>query len=190
MTNKTFPAKTESLADVLGFVEAALERFECDVLSYQPDIVIITFGGNDCNINPPKFVPEDEFVANLREISRKLKEQGAIVIFQTYYKMILDLVVPQRAAMFVRYMNAVRQMAMEDGELFIDQYALFESMDKNYRTFNLMRDPMHTNENGNILIGLNIIRHFDVDFDKIPWKDKLLPMQTLLNKQLAVMGGK
>ncbi len=29
MTNKAFPAKTESLADVLGFVEEALESFEC-----------------------------------------------------------------------------------------------------------------------------------------------------------------
>ena len=29
MTNKTFPAKTESLSDVLGFVEGALESFEC-----------------------------------------------------------------------------------------------------------------------------------------------------------------
>ena len=29
MTNKTFPAKTESLSDVLGFVEETLEGFEC-----------------------------------------------------------------------------------------------------------------------------------------------------------------
>ena len=29
MTKKTFPAKTESLSDVLGFVEETLERFEC-----------------------------------------------------------------------------------------------------------------------------------------------------------------
>ena len=31
MTNKTFPAKTESLNDVLGFVEGTLESFECPV---------------------------------------------------------------------------------------------------------------------------------------------------------------
>ena len=29
MTNKTFPAKTENLSDVLGFVEETLESFEC-----------------------------------------------------------------------------------------------------------------------------------------------------------------
>ena len=31
MTNKTFPAKTESLSDVLGFVEQTLESFECPI---------------------------------------------------------------------------------------------------------------------------------------------------------------
>ena len=29
MTNKTFPAKTESLSEILGFVEETLEGFEC-----------------------------------------------------------------------------------------------------------------------------------------------------------------
>ena len=48
-----------------------------------------------------------------------------------------------------------------------------------------MRDPMHTNENGNMLIGLNVCRYFDVDFDRIGWKDKLIPMQQLLIKTLA-----
>ena len=31
MTNKTFPAKTDSLSDVLGFVEETLESFECSM---------------------------------------------------------------------------------------------------------------------------------------------------------------
>ena len=163
----------------------ALARFEQDVAFYKPDIVIITLGGNDCNIVPPKFVPEDEFVSNLREIARRLREQGAIVIIQTYYTMITDWIVPQRAAMFVRYMKAVRQMAIEDGEHLVDQYALFDKMDRNYRTFNLMRDPMHTNENGNILIGLNLSRYFDVDFETIPWREKLMPMHALLEKLLS-----
>ena len=46
----------------------ALARFERDVLFYQPDIVIVTFGGNDCNLLKEKFVPESEFVENLTTI--------------------------------------------------------------------------------------------------------------------------
>ena len=163
----------------------ALARFERDVLFYQPDIVIVTFGGNDCNITREKFVSEPEFVENLTTIVNTLRERGTEVILQTYYKMINEFMQPQRAAFFVRYMNAVRKLAADLECSFIDQYALFDKIDRNYRVFNLMRDPMHTNENGNMLIGLHVCRYFDVDFDKIGWKDKLIPMQQLLEKTLA-----
>ena len=162
----------------------AVARLERDVLFYQPDIVIITFGGNDCNIAPEKFVPEDEFTGNLKLIAERIKAQGATVIFQTYYKMINEFMVPQRAAFFERYMNAVRDMANKEGYLLVDQYALFDKINRNYRVFNLMRDPMHTNENGNMLIGLNLARYFDVDFDKISWRDRLLATQKLLNETI------
>ena len=163
----------------------ALARFERDVLFYQPDIVIVTFGGNDCNISKEKFVSETEFAENLTTIVNTLRERGTEVILQTYYKMIYEFMQPQRAAYFVRYMNAVRKLAGDLKCDFIDQYALFDKIDKLYRIFNLMRDPMHTNENGNMLIGLNVCRCFDVDFEKIGWKDKLMPMQQLLMKTLA-----
>ena len=165
----------------------ALARFERDVLFYHPDIVIITFGGNDCNISKEKFVSEDEFTANLTTIVNRLREQGCEVILQTYYKMIYEFMQPQRAAYFARYMKAVRKLAAELNCLFIDQYELFDNIDRNYRVFNLMRDPMHTNENGNMLIGLNVCRYFDVDFEKIGWKDKLMPMHALLEKTIEQM---
>ena len=164
----------------------ALARFERDVLFYQPDLVIITFGGNDCNPMPPKFVPETEFVDNLTTIVNTLRKNGTEVIVQTYYKMINEFMQTHRSAFFIRYMNAVRALAAKLDCHFVDQYELFEKIDRNYRVFNLMRDPMHTNENGNMLIGLNLIRYFDVDFTKIGWRDALLPMHQLLEKTLAL----
>ena len=164
----------------------ALARFERDVLFYQPDLVIITFGGNDCNPMPPKFVPETEFVDNLTAIVNTLRKNGTEVIVQTYYKMINEFMQTHRSAFFIRYMNAVRALAAKLDCNFVDQYALFDKIDRNYRVFNLMRDPMHTNENGNMLIGLNLIRYFDVDFEKIGWRDALLPMHQLLKKTLAL----
>jgi lysophospholipase L1-like esterase len=163
----------------------ALARMERDVLFYQPDLTIVTFAGNDCNIVPPKFVPEDEFTANLTTIVNTLKDHGSEVILQTYYKGIYECMQPQRAAFFVRYMKAVRKVAADLDCLLVDQYALFDKIDRNYRVFNLMRDPLHTNENGNMLIGLNLCRYFDVDFNKIGWREKLMPMQDLLKKTLA-----
>ena len=163
----------------------ALARMERDVLFYKPDLVIVTFGGNDCNVIPSKFVTEEQFAGNLTAIVNKLREQGAEVVLQTYYKGIYEFMQPQRAAFFVRYMNVVRQVASDTGCALSDQYALFDKIDRNYRTFNLMRDPLHTNENGNMLIGLNLCRYFDVDFAKISWRDKLLPMQNLLIQTLG-----
>ncbi|MBO5721971.1 MAG: SGNH/GDSL hydrolase family protein, partial [Lentisphaeria bacterium] len=128
--------------------------------------------------------PEDEFVNNLTTIVNTLRENGTEVIIQTYYKMISELMQTHRAAFFVRYMNAVRVLAGKLDCHVVDQYALFDKIDRNYRVFNLMRDPMHTNENGNMLIGLNLCRYFDVDFEKIGWRDALLPMQQLLNRTL------
>ena len=162
----------------------ALARMERDVLFYQPDLVIVTLGGNDCNIIRDKFVPEDEFISNLSTIISTLRERGAEVVVQTYYKMIYEIMLPQRAAFFVRYMNDVRDVAKKSDCVLVDQYELFDNIDRNYRIFNLMRDAMHTNENGNMLIGLNLCRCFDVDFNKIGWREKLLPMQNLLEKTL------
>jgi len=162
----------------------ALERFEQDVLSYDPDIVIITFGGNDCNPLPERLVPEDEYAANMTVIAQKLQQQGAIVIFQSYYKMILEEMDPRRAELFVRYMDRLRMLAAEKKWHFVDQYRLFDRIERRYRLFNLMRDAMHTNENGNMLIGLYLMSFFDVDFKSIPWREKLLPMYELLTNTL------
>ena len=79
----------------------ALERMERDVLFYKPDLVIVTFAGNDCNVIPSKFVTEEQFAANLKTIVGKLREQGAEVVLQTYYKGIYEFMQPQRAAFFV-----------------------------------------------------------------------------------------
>ena len=63
----------------------ALKRFDRDVASFKPDIVIVTLGGNDCNPKPEKFVSESEFAANMDLIVKKIRDLGALPIIQTYY---------------------------------------------------------------------------------------------------------
>ena len=162
----------------------AMKRFERDVLTYAPDIVIITFGGNDCNPLPERLVPEDEYAANLTSMAETLHRHGAIVIFQSYYKMILEDMDQRRADLFVRYMERLRLLAAEKNWLLVDQYRMFDRIERRYRLYNLMRDPMHVNENGNILIGLYLSKFFDVDFNAVPWREKLLPMHDLLERTL------
>ena len=61
MTNKTFPAKTEALSDVLGFVEQTLESFDCPMKTQMAICVAIeevfvnvahyAYGGGEGNMS-------------------------------------------------------------------------------------------------------------------------------------------
>ena len=151
----------------------ALARFDRDVAFFKPALVIVTFGGNDCNPTPGKFVPEEEFAANLEEIARRIQALDAIPVFQTYYKMDLAGMIPEQARQFVRNMEVVRGLSMKHGWNLVDHYAVFDRVDPLVHRYQLMINPMHTNENGNLLIGIELLRHFDVDPWKISYMDKL-----------------
>jgi lysophospholipase L1-like esterase len=60
-----------------------LARMEQDVLAYEPDIVLVEFGGNDAAPNGERHVPLEEFVENLAEISRRVQAINAKVILLT-----------------------------------------------------------------------------------------------------------
>ena len=153
----------------------ALARFDRDVAFFQPSLVIVTLGGNDCNPNREKHVPEAEYRTNLEKIAARIKELGAIPVFQTYYKMDLEAMEPERARNFVRNMEIVRELAAKHHWNFVDQYAVFDRLDPVVHRYKLMINAMHTNEEGNLLIGIELLRHFDVDPYKIPHVEKLLP---------------
>ena len=153
----------------------ALARFDRDVAFFQPALVIVTLGGNDCSTNPGKHVPEDEYRANLETIGAKIESLHAIPVFQTYYKMDLPAMEPELAKNFVRNMEIVRELAEQHSWHLVDQYAVFDKLPPDVHRYKLMLNPMHTNEEGNLLIGIELLRHFDVDPLKIPHPEKLLP---------------
>jgi lysophospholipase L1-like esterase len=80
----------------------ALARFDRDVKSFSPDIVIVTLGGNDCDTRPEKFVPLQEYRKNLREIADRIHSVNAIAVFQTYYRMDIAAMEAERASGFLR----------------------------------------------------------------------------------------
>ncbi len=153
----------------------ALARFDRDVAFFKPDLVIVTLGGNDCSSNPRKHVPEAEYRANLEKIAARIKELGAIPVFQTYYKMDLEHMKPEQAAGFVRNMEIVRELAKKHNWNFVDHYAVFDRVKPNVHRYRLMVNPMHTSEEGNLLMGVELLRHFAVDPNRIPYMEKLLP---------------
>ena len=152
----------------------ALARFDRDVAFFQPALVIVTLGGNDCRTDVTH-VPEAEFRDNMTLIGRKIEALNAIPVFQTYYKMDLEAMEPERARGFVRNMEIVREVAQEHSWHLVDQYAVFDKLPWDVHRYKLMINAMHTNEEGNLLIGIELLRHFDVDPRKIGNAERLLP---------------
>ena len=152
----------------------ALERFDRDVAFFQPAAVIVTLGGNDCDQRPEKHVPEPEYSANMVEIADRIRTLGAIPIFQTYYKMDLKAMEPNLARDFVHNMEIVRCLAKKHSWNLVDHYSVFEKLDPLVHRYKLMLNPMHTNEEGNLLMGVELLRHFDIDPETIVHPEKLL----------------
>ena len=59
--------------------EGGLKRFERDVLSENPDLVIVSFGPNDCVVRGWEFA--DKYEENLKYMFREIKSRGSEVIF-------------------------------------------------------------------------------------------------------------
>lgn len=154
----------------------ALARFDRDVKSFFPDIVIVTLGGNDCDPRPEKFVPPSEYRNNLREIADRIRAINAIAVFQTYYRVDTGAMERERASGFLRNMEIIREEAEANHWPLVDQMKIFDQLDAEEFRYKYMLNPMHVNENGNILIGLELLRHFDCDINDVPHLERLYPV--------------
>lgn len=166
----------------------ALHRFDRDVALFQPDLVIVTFGGNDREKETPsRYIPEEEYKENLRTLCQKIRALNALPVLQTYYKMDLEAMEKPYAERFVRNMQIVRDLAKEENCHLVDQYAVFDKVDPLVHKYKLMLNPCHTNENGNILIGLELLRHFGLSPEKILHNEKIVPWVPVHEKAVQAL---
>jgi lysophospholipase L1-like esterase len=111
----------------------ALSRLKRDVLSKNPDIVMITLGGNDLKNG----VSKDTAFRNLRQIVESIQKQGAEVI-------IGGLKFPLRDR---GYGKGYQEVADQTGAVLIPN--MFEGIMGNRK---LMSDPIHPNDAGYMVI--------------------------------------
>ena len=140
-----------------------LARFDRDVAHYRPHLVIITTGGNDCS--PENDLPRNEFEGNLRALVARCRAlSDCLVILQTYYA--FDVAAmgdePERARRFPEYMDSVREVSCTDEAILLDHLVRWERLRlQDYATYaGLMRDAMHLNPWGNMVMGLDALRQF------------------------------
>jgi acyl-CoA thioesterase-1 len=143
-----------------------LGRFDRDVAHYRPQVVMMMAGGNDCN--PVNEITPALFREDLRELVGRVRSLGDChSILQTYYSFDTDSMQEEeeRARQFPLYMEIVREVAREEGVVLFDHLARWERLRLRephlYQT--LMRDAMHVNPLGNMVIGLDVLRRFGAE---------------------------
>jgi len=116
----------------------ALERFPADVQAYQPDIVTIQFGLNDCNCwmtdgGLPRVSPA-AFRANLEEMIARARAFGArhVILSNNHptTRMKIMLSGERYEEANTRYSQIVQSVAMETGATFCDIRAAFIAHDR------------------------------------------------------------
>jgi lysophospholipase L1-like esterase len=97
-----------------------VKRLERDVLNFNPNLVIITIGGNDTW----KGIPITEYTQHLSLIIDKLKARKAIPVLQTYYCLLYNSM-PDIFKRFPRLVEVHRWLSKSKSVPLIDQYKYF-----------------------------------------------------------------
>ncbi|MFH2068445.1 MAG: SGNH/GDSL hydrolase family protein [Candidatus Omnitrophota bacterium] len=165
-----------------------LERFDSQLAVYCPDLVIVTVGANDCIFR----IPLEESHQNLLRLHAQITELGADVVFQTFYACDMQLLKELNLEWnrhlvtdMVYYLDTIRGVAKDAGCCLIDCDARWSPLRDMYLSEyrKLMRDPLHVNALGNMLIGLDVMRFFDTQlrFDQTEYCHDGLLMQYRLD---------
>ncbi|OGV35010.1 MAG: hypothetical protein A2020_10780 [Lentisphaerae bacterium GWF2_45_14] len=166
-----------------------LEFLESDALSYKPEILIITAGEEDCDLQ--NNISVEKFTENLKAMVSKARESvpGIIIVLQTSpgfdRKMLADDGEEGKAEAHKAYMDAVREAAKSENCLLSDIDERMEllrgSYPEEYRE--IMQDSCTLNCTGHMLWGLDLGRLFG---GKLPESQELyceegLGFQSLLD---------
>lgn len=158
----------------------ALARFDRDVTLFQPAIVIVTLGGNDSN--PDRQLPPAAFTDNLNELLDRILAIDAIPVLQTYYAFDLPALSAAHGEHFLHYMQLIRDVAATRQIHLCDHLRRWEALrqhDPHTYRYKLMLNPAHPNENGYLLMGLDLGRHFGLDLTHFSHRENLLPCHAL-----------
>ena len=143
-----------------------LKRFDTDVKLFRPHLTILTVGGNDAA--PQMEISPQEYKDNITSICEKILNIKSIPVLQTYYSCDLDIVAknnPVEARQFPQYMDIMRKVASSMDLPLIDHLKRWEPLRLNdlekYRK--LMNDPFHVNSIGNMLLGMDLLRKFELN---------------------------
>lgn len=151
-----------------------LQHFPQRVARFQPDVVLLMAGMNDCNsrLADGQHVPVEEFCANLASMISTVRGWGGEVILQTVTP-VLPGQAPERALTLPQYNAAMRSLAAELAVPLIDHAAVWEELAAKLPAY--MADEFHPNAHGHILLAHTLFRALGVFDEAAPSCGLLLP---------------
>lgn len=128
-----------------------MERFDWRVKQFNPHVVFIMIGMNDCCTGErgPN-VPLDEFSANLISLVKRIRAMGLVLPVLQTTCFLLPGSSPDRAPYVDGYMAVVRKVARHMKLPLIDHAAYWKkkTATQRHHWFAWMSDPVHPNEMG------------------------------------------
>ena len=139
-----------------------LEFFTRDVLSYNPEILILTVGEEDCDTQ--NNISVEKFTENLKAMIAKAREfsPGMIIVLQTSPGFDSEMLSGDgeegKAEAHTLYMNAVRETAKSENCLLSDIFERLELLRGAYpdEYRELMQDSCTLNATGHMLWGIDL----------------------------------
>lgn len=144
-------------------IRHGMDRFESDVLSHDPDLVIIGFGTNDSYIDSKvkggdARIPRKSYSNNLTHFITRLQAIDAKVILMA--PNILGAKYPDfQNRRLLKYVKVVRRLSRKYKIPLVDNYKLFVTYQKRtHSSFDqLMLDGCHPNDKGHELIAHELV---------------------------------
>jgi lysophospholipase L1-like esterase len=143
--------------------QQGLSRLQRDVLRFDPDLVIVTFGTNDAN----KEVV-DTYLPSLRSIVRQCTDRGSVVLLKTITPILESQPTPAHLWLNdTRHQEVVEQTvayARQEGVPCIDIYNLWRDKEREgtLGMARLMFDEVHTNSAGHRLVARMLLPAFSL----------------------------
>jgi hypothetical protein len=203
--NNAIPANVISPAapgynpkDVYGTAPSAIERYENDMISYQPDLAVYAYGLNDSRCGHSL----NSFMQAYREIvvnTIKKLPDALTVLVGPYWNVQYNAQIwadPKYTkikagfgkfnlpgdALVTSYNKAIATMAIETGALFVDVYSLLDGA-----MWLMTADACHFNDVGQSLIGMKVFLEIAARCSFLSLKSKR--MEEELNLSIRNTGG-
>ena len=134
-----------------------LTSFDWRVARFQPDVVFLMIGMNDCG--EENEIDTEEFEENIIKLVTRIGDLGAIPILQTTCPVISELA-PERAPYIDSYMDKIRKVAADYDLPLIDHTRYWK--DNSDRTIFWMSNAFHPNAHGHRAFAHYIFRCLDI----------------------------